>query len=211
MSVPFGALGYGRTVTDDDTGRHGHAPLSTGAIVANTCGVAAALLVYCFCCRRGGRHEQSEPRAGMKTRVHVRDGPARPGAGSDAPAGRSSGAAVTGRGAPNPSSGAVSGSDAGCRMCRGGYGGAGERPVVLDCGHLFHRRCIRRWLRQNSTCPTCNTTTSALIGDSSRKFPRLQNNSVQILASWAPTRHRNLGYFSQFKTHVVMATFFHDV
>ncbi|RLN03455.1 hypothetical protein C2845_PM13G11860 [Panicum miliaceum] len=185
MSVPFGALGYGRTVPDDETDRHGHAPLSTGAIVAIACGVAAALLllaallVYCFCCRKTRAARASEPRAGMKTRGFsggaVRDtmsGTARPGAGRDAPAGMSSGAAVTSRGAPaapSPSSGAVSGTDAGCLICRGGYGGAGERPVVLACGHLFHRRCIRRWLRQNSTCPTCNTTTIALIGDSSRE------------------------------------------
>lgn len=25
----------------------------------------------------------------------------------------------------------------------------------LNCGHSFHNKCIKRWLRNNSTCPIC--------------------------------------------------------
>ena len=27
--------------------------------------------------------------------------------------------------------------------------------LQLECGHVFHDKCIRRWLREKSTCPTC--------------------------------------------------------
>ncbi|KAM6970068.1 E3 ubiquitin-protein ligase TTC3 [Aplochiton taeniatus] len=33
-------------------------------------------------------------------------------------------------------------------MCR-------EDLCVLECRHSFHRECIRSWLREQSTCPTC--------------------------------------------------------
>ena len=28
-------------------------------------------------------------------------------------------------------------------------------PQVLPCGHIFHYRCLRAWLEQSHTCPTC--------------------------------------------------------
>lgn len=33
-----------------------------------------------------------------------------------------------------------------------------DSPAVvlkLDCGHIFHRECIARWLRRDMSCPTC--------------------------------------------------------
>lgn len=31
-----------------------------------------------------------------------------------------------------------------------------KRPLVLDCGHRFHRRCASAWFARSSiTCPTC--------------------------------------------------------
>ena len=26
---------------------------------------------------------------------------------------------------------------------------------TLQCGHSFHKRCIKKWIEQNNTCPTC--------------------------------------------------------
>ena len=45
MSVPFG---YGRTMPDDETRRHGHALLSMGAIITINFGVATTLLLAAF-------------------------------------------------------------------------------------------------------------------------------------------------------------------
>uniref|UniRef100_A0AC35GLW2 RING-type domain-containing protein n=1 Tax=Panagrolaimus sp. PS1159 TaxID=55785 RepID=A0AC35GLW2_9BILA len=30
--------------------------------------------------------------------------------------------------------------------------------AITKCGHTFHQRCIRTWLRDASNCPTCRTT-----------------------------------------------------
>jgi hypothetical protein len=41
--------------------------------------------------------------------------------------------------------------------------------LKLECGHRFHSHCIKSWLNEQSTCPTCRT--HALLTDD---FPRLQ-------------------------------------
>ena len=31
-----------------------------------------------------------------------------------------------------------------------------DRPVLYTpCGHCFHSRCVRRWLKRKETCPLC--------------------------------------------------------
>ena len=27
--------------------------------------------------------------------------------------------------------------------------------IATDCGHHFHRTCLRRWLRRQASCPVC--------------------------------------------------------
>ncbi|XP_059168865.1 E3 ubiquitin-protein ligase AMFR-like [Physella acuta] len=38
----------------------------------------------------------------------------------------------------------------------------------LPCGHLFHNSCLRSWLEQDSSCPTCRTTLSESSGREGR-------------------------------------------
>jgi len=30
-----------------------------------------------------------------------------------------------------------------------------KESVITDCGHIFHRKCLFQWLRQNNICPEC--------------------------------------------------------
>ncbi|KAM3274044.1 hypothetical protein ACQJBY_043305 [Aegilops geniculata] len=47
-----------------------------------------------------------------------------------------------------------------CVICMEPYEAGGDRSRVLpSCGHMFHRRCLRAWLRTSSTCPLCRAST----------------------------------------------------
>lgn len=43
-----------------------------------------------------------------------------------------------------------------------------DSASMLDCGHSFHTECVRKWFREQSTCPTCRN--HALLPD---EFPVL--------------------------------------
>lgn len=30
-----------------------------------------------------------------------------------------------------------------------------DTPVILHCGHSFHAKCLKNWLKKNQTCPIC--------------------------------------------------------
>ena len=30
-----------------------------------------------------------------------------------------------------------------------------EVALILPCSHIFHAPCLRSWLEQDTTCPTC--------------------------------------------------------
>ncbi|KAM4545794.1 E3 ubiquitin-protein ligase TTC3 [Odontesthes bonariensis] len=51
-----------------------------------------------------------------------------------------------------------------------------EDTCVLECRHSFHEQCIRSWLKEQSTCPTCRN--HALLPD---EFPALSGKRRQAL------------------------------
>lgn len=43
-----------------------------------------------------------------------------------------------------------------CSIC---LDGIGTCPLLIRCGHVFHEKCLLRWLREgNLSCPVCRTT-----------------------------------------------------
>ena len=38
-----------------------------------------------------------------------------------------------------------------------------DRVANAACAHVFHKRCIARWLVQQSTCPTCRADASSIV------------------------------------------------
>lgn len=47
-----------------------------------------------------------------------------------------------------------------CCVCQEEYND-GEDLGTLDCGHDFHKECIKQWLAQKNLCPICKTTALA--------------------------------------------------
>ncbi|KAL2229019.1 UNVERIFIED_CONTAM: hypothetical protein Sindi_1881600 [Sesamum indicum] len=39
-----------------------------------------------------------------------------------------------------------------CSVCMEGFSGAGKQ---VDCGHVFHEKCISHWLSIHNSCPLC--------------------------------------------------------
>jgi len=41
-----------------------------------------------------------------------------------------------------------------CAICHDGYSHEND-VLVLDCGHEYHEKCVRQWMRSKTTCPFC--------------------------------------------------------
>ena len=48
-----------------------------------------------------------------------------------------------------------------CSICHEDIIFSDDETSVLNCGHLFHQRCLRQWLNTNSTCPECRISVAA--------------------------------------------------
>ena len=44
-----------------------------------------------------------------------------------------------------------------CLICQQDINFCHEEISVLNCGHLFHKKCLQQWLETNSTCPECKS------------------------------------------------------
>ncbi|KAK7115460.1 E3 ubiquitin-protein ligase AMFR-like isoform X2 [Littorina saxatilis] len=49
-----------------------------------------------------------------------------------------------------------------------------EAARKLPCGHLFHNSCLRSWLEQDTSCPTCRMTLSERTGDQNPRADRTE-------------------------------------
>jgi E3 ubiquitin-protein ligase synoviolin len=62
---------------------------------------------------------------------------------------------------PTASNADLADMDRTCIVCREEMNGAGMNAPThlvskkLPCGHIFHFDCLRSWLEDNTTCPTC--------------------------------------------------------
>ena len=42
-----------------------------------------------------------------------------------------------------------------CMICLLGFT-PGESILILLCNHIFHKKCLKDWLKRSNTCPLCN-------------------------------------------------------
>lgn len=47
-----------------------------------------------------------------------------------------------------------------CSIC---YEEITNNASKLDCGHIYHKECIDKWLQVNSTCPYCRHSLSSIV------------------------------------------------
>lgn len=52
-----------------------------------------------------------------------------------------------------------------------------ESARKLPCGHLFHNSCLRSWLEQDTSCPTCRTSLKNRNEDEEENQERIGNNA----------------------------------
>uniref|UniRef100_A0A7N0U1U7 RING-type domain-containing protein n=1 Tax=Kalanchoe fedtschenkoi TaxID=63787 RepID=A0A7N0U1U7_KALFE len=50
-----------------------------------------------------------------------------------------------------------------CAICLDEFAAAGERSSVMrtPCSHLFHEKCIKKWLEKKPNCPLCRSRMAA--------------------------------------------------
>jgi hypothetical protein len=163
MSDPA-AHGFKRVkpVDQEPAGRSGK-PLSGGAVAAIVFAVilvVVLLAVGALCFRRWRKKRRAHHPPALPTRVRVPAEPTIVRAQTSASGGR-------GQGPITPPSSQETPEHlvdvVGCGICHRAYDDA--PPQVLECGHGFHPRCIRRWLEINLSCPVCKSTYIVLPED----------------------------------------------
>ena len=71
-----------------------------------------------------------------------------------------------------------------CSICYNNFQ-EGEELYETVCKHLFHKDCLRPWLRHNLTCPNCRTITYTINANHNNVYlplPRPPHSIVRIFA-----------------------------
>ncbi|KAF7635733.1 RING-type domain-containing protein, partial [Meloidogyne graminicola] len=42
-----------------------------------------------------------------------------------------------------------------CSICLDEFKLNERAQQLIQCNHIFHKKCIQKWLKKNSTCPLC--------------------------------------------------------
>ena len=42
-----------------------------------------------------------------------------------------------------------------CNICLDTYR-KGQTIIILNCGHKYHRNCLKKWFQKKRTCPICS-------------------------------------------------------
>ena len=44
-----------------------------------------------------------------------------------------------------------------CLICMEDYKENEYKRILPKCNHIYHKKCIDKWLKKNATCPVCRT------------------------------------------------------
>ena len=57
--------------------------------------------------------------------------------------------------------------------------------IATDCGHHFHRTCLRRWLRRQASCPVCRAEVDRTLVEDENYVPsRPEPPSRSVVWKW---------------------------
>ena len=84
-------------------------------------------------------------------------------------------------------------------MCQERLANSKEEIVRIYCGHVFHKKCIHKWLKHHRTCPTCKERIFDRLGyaaDSNEgNLPDEDNRPREIQKFFSHSKHlRQLQY-----------------
>lgn len=74
-----------------------------------------------------------------------------------------------------------------CIICRDHMDLLGGCKKLPGCGHAFHTHCLREWLVQQQTCPTCR---SDIVANEARRKKKLEQEMAAAVAANAATERR---------------------
>ncbi len=76
-----------------------------------------------------------------------------------------------------------------CIICSSILNTSDEDSIFLSCGHVYHRWCVRRWLKHAAICPTCRSDETFMkkylfryIRDSYAPLPRTKRFLFSIVS-----------------------------
>ncbi|XP_022158250.1 E3 ubiquitin-protein ligase RING1-like [Momordica charantia] len=58
-----------------------------------------------------------------------------------------------------------------CAICLGEFEEGEKCRKMSECGHIFHRNCIDRWLRVERHCPLCRGCVCIVVHDANTVVP----------------------------------------
>ncbi len=77
-----------------------------------------------------------------------------------------------------------------CIICRDQMDLLGGCKKLPGCGHAFHKHCLREWLVQQQTCPTCR---SDIVANEARRKKKLEQEMAAAAVANAATVRGNVG------------------
>jgi len=73
-----------------------------------------------------------------------------------------------------------------CSICLEQFNSSSNTSVILECNHIYHKNCIKKWLKNNDGCPMCRQETEDKIKwdfgelDYNEKLDIIKDKKVEV-------------------------------
>ena len=87
-----------------------------------------------------------------------------------------------------------------CPICQEDIHFCDEEISVLNCGHLFHQRCLQRWLDTDLICPECRAEVT-MENYVKKLFPSVNEDADLVYKGSSEETKSILGVFNENNTN----------